>query len=57
MKTIVLTHAAAKQLDALPTEVQGQVSDALGAYVTMGRGDAKALVNRPGFRLRSGRYD
>ena len=56
MKTIVLTHAAAKQLDGLPSAAQGQVGDALGAYATMGRGDVKALVNRPGFRLRGGRY-
>ena len=56
MKTIVLTPAAAKDLDALPSDARRQVSDALDVYAISGRGDVKRLVGREGFRLRVGRY-
>ena len=56
MKTIVLTPAAAKDLDALPSDARQQVSGALDVYAISGRGDIKRLVGREGFRLRVGRY-
>lgn len=56
MKMIVLTNAAAKQFDALPAPARTAISTALDAYALHGRGDVKALKNRPGFRLRIGRY-
>lgn len=56
MKTIVLTAAAAKQFDALPTDAQRQISAGLDLYATTGQGDIKALQGQPGFRLRLGRY-
>jgi mRNA interferase RelE/StbE len=56
MKTIVLTAAAAKDLDALPAKVRAQVSDGLIAYATTGRGNVKQLKGRDGFRLRIGEY-
>lgn len=56
MKTIVLTNAAAKQFDALPEPVRAMIATALDAYALHGRGDVKALKDRPGYRLRVGRY-
>lgn len=56
MKTIILTHRAAKDLDALPAEARAQVSDALIAYATTGHGDVKRLAGRDGFRMRVGSY-
>jgi mRNA interferase RelE/StbE len=56
MKTIILTHAAAKDLDALTSDARGAVVDALHAYAIDGRGDVKRLSGRDGFRLRVGRY-
>ena len=56
MKTIVLTAAAAKDLDALPLKARAQVSEGLAAYATTGRGDVKQLKGRDGFRLRVGEY-
>ena len=56
MKTIIMTHAADKQLRALPQEAENHVAKALEQYAISGVGDVKALVNRPGFRLRIGRY-
>lgn len=56
MKTIVFTHAAAKDFDALPQQAQGQVMDGLTSYATSGHGDVKALKGRTGYRLRIGRY-
>ena len=52
MKTIALTAAAAKDLDALPTQARDVVEKGLDAYAITGRGDVKALQGRPGFRLR-----
>ena len=56
MKTIVYTRAAEKQLLALPPEAQASIETALQAYAITGRGDVKALVDEPGFRLRVGSY-
>lgn len=56
MKTIVFTHAAAKDLDALPIEARDDVLRGLDLYAMSGRGDVKALSGRSGFRLRIGRY-
>ena len=56
MKTIVLTAAAAKDLDALPAGPRAQVSEGLIAYAATGRGDVKQLKGRGGYRLRIGRY-
>jgi mRNA interferase RelE/StbE len=56
MKTLILSAAAAKQLDALPQPAQGQIIDALDDYAMRGTGDVKRLVGRDGYRLRVGRY-
>ncbi|MGJ5208547.1 type II toxin-antitoxin system RelE family toxin [Bradyrhizobium sp. HKCCYLR20261] len=56
MKTIVLTHAAAKDLDALPLEAREQVTEALNGYAMSGQGDVKKLSGRDGYRLRIGAY-
>lgn len=56
MKTIVFTHQAAKDLDALPAEAREAVCDGLNTYATHGAGDVKRLSGRDGFRLRVGRY-
>jgi len=56
MKTIVLSHAAAKDLDALPLDARAAVSTALIQYAMTGEGDVKKLRGREGFRMRVGRY-
>ena len=56
MKTIVYTRLAEKQLLSLPLRAQEAIEDALQAYALTGRGDVKALVDEPGFRLRVGSY-
>lgn len=56
MKTIVLTHSAAKDLDALPPDARSAVGSALIDYAMTGRGDVKKLSGRNGFRMRVGRY-
>jgi mRNA interferase RelE/StbE len=56
MKTIILTAAAARDLDGLPAEARRQVSDGLAEYAISGRGDVKRLAGRGGYRLRVGRY-
>ncbi|MHB1101884.1 MAG: type II toxin-antitoxin system RelE family toxin [Devosia sp.] len=56
MKTVVLTAAAARQLDALPPQAQGQIIGALDTYAMTGVGDVKKLSGRDGYRLRVGRY-
>ena len=56
MKTIVYTHPAAKQLDALPEEAKVAVLDALHRYATVGEGYVKRLSGRDGYRLRAGDY-
>lgn len=54
MKTIILTLAAAKDLEALPLEAREQVETALHRYAMTGQGDVKALHGRDGYRLRVG---
>lgn len=56
MKTIVLTAMAAKMFDALPTEIQQQISAGLDLYAISGTGDIKRLQGQSGYRLRIGRY-
>ena len=56
MKTIIYTADAAKTLDGLPRDIRAQITGDLEQYAMDGIGDVKALVNRPGYRLRSGRY-
>jgi mRNA interferase RelE/StbE len=56
VKTVVLTSAAAKQLDALPTTVAADIETALALYAVAGLGDVKRLHGRDGYRLRVGRY-
>lgn len=56
MKTIVLTHAAAKDLDALPEDAREFVISGLISYAMAGKGDVKRLSGMDGFRLRIGRY-
>ncbi len=56
MKTIVLTHRAAKELDNLPADARMAVTTALSDYAVSGAGDVKALSGRAGYRLRVGRY-
>ncbi|MEI9963779.1 MAG: hypothetical protein WDM92_02870 [Caulobacteraceae bacterium] len=43
MKTIILTLAAAKDLDALPRDAREQVEAGLHRYAVTGQGDVKAL--------------
>ena len=56
MKTLILTAAAEKQLEALPRQAASQVVEALDAYAMFGRSDVRALRGRHGYRLRVGRY-
>lgn len=56
VKTIVLTLAAAKDLDALPQDAREQVEVALHRYAMTGQGDVKPLSGPGGWRLRIGRY-
>jgi mRNA interferase RelE/StbE len=56
VKTIVLTHRAAKDLDSLPTDARHSLSEALIAYAVDGQGDVRKLAGRNGFRMRVGRY-
>lgn len=56
MKTVVLTAAAARELDALPAEARERIVAALDAYAMAGSGDVKKLAARDGYRLRVGRY-
>jgi mRNA-degrading endonuclease RelE of RelBE toxin-antitoxin system len=56
VKTIVLTHSAAKDLDALPQAAQQSVIEGLNSYAMTGKGDVKKLSGREGYRLRIGAY-
>jgi len=56
MKTIILTHQAAKDLDAIEPAAREAIFAALSAYAIDGRGDVKQLKGRDGSRLRVGRY-
>jgi mRNA interferase RelE/StbE len=55
LKTIILTHQAAKDLDAIELAARETILSALAAYAIDGRGDVKQLKGRDGFRLRVGR--
>jgi mRNA interferase RelE/StbE len=56
MKSIIFTHQAAKEFDALPDDSRGDVSSALYAYAISGSGNVKKLSGREGYRMRMGRY-
>lgn len=56
MKTVILTHQAAKDLDSLPRDARLDVETGLNKYAVSGEGDVKRLSGRDGFRLRIGRY-
>ena len=56
MKTIILSHSATKDLEALPGDARTNVCSALITYATTGHGDVKRLGGRDGFRMRVGRY-
>lgn len=56
MKQIVLTNAAAKQLDALPAQAQAAINQALSILAITGLGDVKPLKGRAGYRLRVGEH-
>ena len=56
MKTIVLTHKAAKELDAVSDAARQAIVSSLNDYAVSGVGDVKKLVGRDGYRLRIGSY-
>lgn len=56
MKTIILTHRAAKELDGVPEPVREAIGGALHAYSLTGQGDVKKLSGREGYRMRVGSY-
>jgi mRNA interferase RelE/StbE len=57
MKTVVLAHPAAKELDGLPADVREAIERTLAALAVDGSGDVKPLgFQRGAFRLRVGRY-
>jgi mRNA interferase RelE/StbE len=56
VKTIILTAAAARDLDGLPKAARTQVQEGLILYATTEQGDVKRLQGRDGYRLRLGRY-
>jgi mRNA interferase RelE/StbE len=56
VETIILSLAAAKDLDALPRHARELVEAGLHRYAMTGQGDVKALRGRGGFRLRLGGY-
>ncbi|HUZ66586.1 MAG TPA: plasmid stabilization protein [Beijerinckiaceae bacterium] len=56
IRTIVLTHSAARDLDKLPIDARLAVTKALSVYAVSGQGDVKRLSGRDGFRMRVGAY-
>ena len=56
MKTIILTHQAARDLDKLPLATREMVEQGLIDYAATGAGDVKKLGGREGYRLRIGSY-
>ena len=54
MKPIAYTATATKQRRKLPADVRDRLAAKLAAYAETGAGDVKALVGRPGARLRVG---
>lgn len=53
---MIYSRQAAKDLDALPADAAVQVMDSIESYAMTGVGDVTALADRPGLRLRTGRY-
>jgi mRNA interferase RelE/StbE len=56
MKTIIMTHSAANNFDALPEDARDSVTEGLNSYAMTGHGDVKKLSGREGYRLRIGAY-
>jgi mRNA interferase RelE/StbE len=56
MKTIILTPAAAKDLDDMTSDARVLIETGLHRYAMTGEGDVKKLSGVNGFRLRLGRY-
>jgi mRNA interferase RelE/StbE len=56
MKTIIFSHVAAKELDALSAEGRETVLAGIHRYAMFGQGDVKQLNGRAGYRLRTGAY-
>ncbi|GBU19370.1 hypothetical protein AOPFMNJM_3945 [Methylobacterium jeotgali] len=56
MKQIAFTAAALKSLRKLPKAARLAILAKVEAYAETGAGNTKALVGRPGVRLRSGDY-
>jgi mRNA interferase RelE/StbE len=56
MKTIIYTHSAVKDLDALPEGARESVIEGLSRYAITGQGDVKKMSGREGYRLRIGAY-
>lgn len=56
MKPIAYTSAALKALAKLPKAARLDVLAKLERYAQTGAGNTKALVGRPGVRLRAGDY-
>jgi mRNA interferase RelE/StbE len=56
VKTIIFTHAAARDLDELPPRPRAAVETALIRYAMSGEGDVKRLQGRDGLRMRVGDY-
>jgi mRNA interferase RelE/StbE len=56
VKTIIFSHAAAKDLEALCHDAREAVQTGLNRYAMTGDGDVKPLSGRAGFRLRIGSY-
>ncbi len=56
MRTIILSSAAAKDLDALPSEARAAVGAGLDRYALTGKGDVKRLAGRDGYRRRIGQF-
>lgn len=56
MKTLTYTPAALRNLGRLPKKVRQDILAKLERYAETGAGSTKALVGRPGTRLRIGAY-
>ncbi|MGN7123257.1 type II toxin-antitoxin system RelE family toxin [Methylorubrum populi] len=56
MKTLLYTAAALKSLTKLSKPAQADILAKLERYATTGSGSTKALIGRPGVRLRVGDY-
>lgn len=56
MKAVVFDPRALRALQTLPKPARTKIVDKLERYTETGAGDLKALVGRPGKRLRIGRY-